>query len=69
MKKIYCVICGKYKKTLVLFIISSKYKNDDEKLLKEDDSIQILKILDLNENIYYFKNMAEENISQEFIYR
>ena len=41
MKKIYCVICGKYKKcekpkmshllekTLVLSIISSKFKNED----------------------------------------
>ena len=69
MKKIYGIICGKYKKTLVLSIISSKYKNDDEKLFKEDHSIQILKIIDLVENIYYFESMAEENISQEFIYR
>ena len=42
MKKIYCVICGKYRKfekpkisyllekTLVLCIISSKCKNEDE---------------------------------------
>ena len=41
MKKIYCIICGKYRKfekarittkiTLVLFIICSKCKNKDEK--------------------------------------
>ena len=47
MEKIYCVICGKYKKvekskisyilekTLVLSIICSKYKNEDEKILKK----------------------------------
>ena len=43
MKKIYCVICGKYKKfknpktsyikekTLIIFIICSKRENGDEK--------------------------------------
>ena len=46
MKKLYCVICGKYRnvekptipylleKTLVLSIICSKCKNEDEKLFK-----------------------------------
>ena len=49
MKKLYCGICGKYRKfeklkisyllekTLVLSIIFSKCKNDDEKLFKEED--------------------------------
>ena len=48
MKKIYCVICGKYRKIekpkisyllekkLVLSIICSKCKNKDEKLFKEE---------------------------------
>ena len=57
MKKLYCVICGKYRKfekpkisyllekTLVLSIICSKCKNEDEKLFKEEESIEILKIL------------------------
>ena len=37
------------------------------KLFKEDESSEILKVLRLIENIYnYFKNMTEENISQEF---
>ena len=48
MKKLYCVICGKYRKfekpkilyifekTLVLSIIWSKCKNKDEKILKEE---------------------------------
>ena len=59
MKKIYFVICGKYgkfekpkisylvEKTLVLSIICSKCKNDDA----EEESIEILKILGLIENI------------------
>ena len=50
MKKIYCAICGKYrkfekpkktiplrKKTLVLSIICSKCKNEDKKLFKEKE--------------------------------
>ena len=63
MKKLYCVICGNYRKfekpkisyllekTLVLSIICSKCKNEDEKLFKEEESIEILKILGLIENI------------------
>ena len=51
--KLYCTICGKYKKfekpkisyhlekTLVLFIICSNCKNEDEKIFKEDESIEI----------------------------
>ena len=38
-------------KTLVLSIICSTFKNEDEKILKEEDSIEILKILGLTENI------------------
>ena len=63
MKKLYCVICGRYRKfekpkisyllekTLVLSIICSKFKNEHEKLFKEGESIEILKILGLIENI------------------
>ena len=63
MKKIYCIICGKYRKfekpkisyllekILVLSIICSKRKNEDEQIFKEEDSIEILKILGLIENI------------------
>ena len=62
MKKLYCVICGKYRKsekpeisyllekTLVLCIICSKCKDKDEKLFKEVESIETLKILNLIEN-------------------
>ena len=63
MKKLYCVICGKYRKfekpkvlyilekTLVLSIIHSKCKNEDEKIFKDEESIKILKILCLIENV------------------
>ena len=61
MKKIYCVICGKNRKfekllyllgkTLVLSIICSKCKNEDEKIFKEENSTDILKSLGLIENI------------------
>ena len=63
MKKLYCLICGKYRKlekskisyflekTLVLSIICSKCKNEDEKIFKEEESSEILKILGLIENI------------------
>ena len=38
-------------KKLVLSIIYSKCKNEDEKLFKEEESIETLKILVLIENI------------------
>ena len=56
MKKIHCVICGKYRKfqkpkisyifekRLVLSITCSKCKNVDEKTFKKE-SIEIIKIL------------------------
>ena len=62
MKKLYCIICGKqrkfenpkryiFEKTLVLSIICSKCKNEDEKIFKEEELIKILKIFGLIENI------------------
>ena len=63
MKSFYCIICGKYRKfkkrkilyplekTLVLSIICSKCKNGNEKILREEESIEILKVLGLIENI------------------
>ena len=39
------------KKTLVLSIVCSKCNNEDEKIFKEEESIEILKILFLIENI------------------
>ena len=38
-------------KTLVLLIICSKCKNEDEKLFREEESTEILKTLGLVENI------------------
>ena len=63
MRNLYCVISGKYRKfekpkisyllekTLVLSIICSKCKNEDEKLFKKEKFIEILKIFGLIENI------------------
>ena len=57
MKKLYCVICSKYRKfekpkisyllekTLVFSFICSKCKNKDEKIFTEEHSIEILEIL------------------------
>ena len=53
MKKLYCVICGienlknimHLRKTLVLSIICSKCKNEDGKIFKGEEPIEILKIL------------------------
>ena len=68
MKKLYFVICGKYRKfekpkilylvekTLVLYVIWGKCKNKDEKIFKEENLIEILKIFGL---------MAEENTKQK----
>ena len=61
--KNYIVIFGKYrkfekpkisyflKKTLVLSIICSKCRNEDEKIFKEEKSIEVIKILGSIENI------------------
>ena len=63
MKKLYCLIFGKYKKfekpkissliekALVLSISCSKCKNEDEQLFKEEKPTETLKILGLIENI------------------
>ena len=62
MKKLNCVICGRYRKfekpkilyilekTLVFYTVFSKRRNEDEKIL-EEESFKILKILGLIENI------------------
>ena len=62
LKKLYCIICGKYRKfekpkisqlleKTVLSIVCSKCKNEDAKLFKEEESIEILKIFGLIENV------------------
>ena len=69
MEKLFCVICGKYRKfekpkisnllekTLVLSITCSKCKNEDEKLSKEEESFEILKILGLVINIEEYQKI------------
>ena len=51
MKKLYCVLCGRYRKfekpkiscllekTLALSIVCSKCKNEEENMLKKDEVI------------------------------
>ena len=62
MKKLHCSICGKYsqfekpkiyflERALVLSIICSKCKNEDENIFKEEESVETLKVLGLIENI------------------
>ena len=63
MENLYCVICGKYRKfknpkisyifekTLIFSIICSKCKNEDEKICKAEEQIQITIILSLFKNI------------------
>ena len=63
MKRIYCVICGKYRKfknpeisyifqkLLVPFLICSKCKNENGNIFKEEESIKTLKTLSLMKNI------------------
>ena len=69
MKKLYYVICSKYRKfekpkisyllqkTLVLFIICSNCKNKDEKYLKEKEPIEIIKVLVLIHDIEEYQEI------------
>ena len=47
MKKLYYLL----EKTLVLSVICSKCKNNEEKIFREEDLSEILKVLGLIENI------------------
>ena len=56
MKKLYCIICSKYRKfekpkmsyilekTSILFFTYSKCTNEDEKISTEEESVKILKM-------------------------
>ena len=69
MKNFYCAICSKYKKfakpkissllekTLVSFYYLSMCKNEDEKVFKEEESIEILKIIGFINNIEQYWKM------------
>ena len=72
MKKIYCVVCGIYKKinnpkisyffrkTLVLSIICSKCGSKDEKIFIEEESIKILKIFGLINNVELYQKIWQK---------
>ena len=63
MKKLHCVICSNYikfekpkislllEKELVLSVICNKCKNEDEKIFKEEESIEMLKMFSLISNL------------------
>ena len=69
MKKLFCVICGKYRKfekpkisniiektyIIVFSIICSHCTNADENIIKEEESIEISNTLGLIENIITLK--------------
>ena len=69
MRKLYCVICNKYRKfekpkilyllekILVLSITCSKCKSEDEKIFKQEESIEILKVLGLINNIEEYQKI------------
>ena len=69
MKKLCCIICDKCRKfekpkvlyllekILVLTIICSKCKNEDEKIFKEEESTEILKIPNLINDIEEYKKI------------
>ena len=73
MEELYCVICGKYRKfekpkisyllekTLVLSIICSKCKNEDEKIFKEEEPIETLKIIGLINNIEDYQKIQHHD--------
>ena len=72
MKKLYCVICRKYKKfekpkvsymlekTLALSTIWSKYKNEDKKYLKKKKQLRYQKLLVWLKTYNYFNNKCQE---------
>ena len=69
MIKLYCINYVKYRnfekpkisyfleKTLVLSVIYSNCKNEEKKISKEEESIEILKVLGLINNIEKYQNI------------
>ena len=69
MKKLHCVICSKYRKLeklkisyllekIFLSILLSKSKNEDEKIYKQEESVnEILKILGLINDIEEYQKI------------
>ena len=69
MSKIFCIKCKKYKKfikpntsyicynTLLLSSICSKCGSEDEKVFMEKESVEILKVIGLINNIKKYQNI------------
>ena len=69
IKKTKKIICSKYRtfekpkisyfleKTLVLSIICSNCKNEDEKIFKEEESMEISKIIGIINNIEVYQEI------------
>ena len=70
MRKVYCTKCKTFKefkkhkisytceKTLLLSSICNKCGREDEKIFKEEESIEILKILGLINNIEVYQKIC-----------
>ena len=59
MKKLYCVICSKYrkfKKPKITYLLAASKKMKDEQIIK-GESIEILKILVLINNIEEYQKI------------
>ena len=63
-EKNYCIVCGKYKKKLkkilVLSIVCSKCDSKDENIFKEQESIVILKVFGLINNIEKYQKDKQD---------
>ena len=68
MKKFYYIVCAKYKKfkkhkilnifekALAFYIACSKCASEEKRIFKEEESIEILNIVDLIINIKEYQN-------------
>ena len=77
MKKFYCIVCCKHKefknpkisyiltKTLFLSIICSKCGSKDENILKKEESVKILKIISLINNIEEYQIIRDKNLDRK----
>ena len=66
---LYLEISYIFKKTLSLSIVYNKCGHEYEKIFKEEESIEIIEIIGLINNIEEYQKyiiMPEENINQEF---
>ena len=60
MRKIYCTKCKKckeFKKPKIWYICDKTFRSEDEKVFKEEESIEILKILSLITSIEEYQKI------------